>query len=238
MQEFKEALSTLCGVPANRLLLVDVYKSTVFNFFRNSSSVSEIRQNDSIYAYETPPREKVNAVVKVEEVKVVVAPPVEEPKKETDIRVGGKLDTRDTVGKWLMSTIVEIRIVRPSQAAAALAVPAPSPAPVSQPQPATQSAPITPTAAPSAAAAATTSATTNGSVGVLPTTSSHSSMTLHPSTSATVPVFIPASPPGSPVVNTLPVSPSQVAGKLLGVCSPFIMHSEPLIHPSCLLLCS
>lgn len=54
--DLTEALSKLCGIPADHLIVADVHQHKFHQVFTNDSSISQISERDVIYAYELPER--------------------------------------------------------------------------------------------------------------------------------------------------------------------------------------
>jgi ubiquitin C-terminal hydrolase len=124
ISDLKHALSALCGVPASRLQIADIYKSTIFSFLVSYNSCSDVRSNDELYAYETPPKKSLNKAEDKPAPPVEVVKPAPPPPVEEFIRVGHRCDVLDSVKKWLAAEVVAIRIQKKSPAAAALSTPA------------------------------------------------------------------------------------------------------------------
>ncbi|XP_046458056.1 ubiquitin carboxyl-terminal hydrolase 15-like isoform X1 [Daphnia pulex] len=52
--DLTEALSKLCGIPADHMIVADVHQHKFHQIFTNESSISQISERDVIYAYELP----------------------------------------------------------------------------------------------------------------------------------------------------------------------------------------
>ena len=52
MEELKENLSKLCGIPVERLAIADVYRNKIYKVLTDNYLLRSIRKTDVIYAYE------------------------------------------------------------------------------------------------------------------------------------------------------------------------------------------
>lgn len=107
VSDFRHSLSLLCGVPDTRLYIVELFKHSVYKTLPPTRLSSKIQQNDTLYAYETPPTCKVPKADHNVELS-----PSNESKLETDRvigwDVGAQYDVLDVMKKWYNATITEV----------------------------------------------------------------------------------------------------------------------------------